>query len=131
MYSYIECWILVQGEICYPLKRAKFSVRQMHNVSRRFLSVGALRSALWHEFGDVVPDEGEFNLGYFEGKQHTKKWLVTSQDLEAIYRENHVFIYGEGKEQEESDEERITKKKSRRESRRNDKEESSKMFFNN
>ena len=51
-------------------------------------------SSILASFGDVVPDEGEFNLGYFEGKQHTKKWLVTSQDLEAMYRENHVFIYG-------------------------------------
>ena len=55
-----------------PSKRTKFSVRQMHNVSQKFHSVAALRSALWHEFGDAVPDEGEFNVGYFEGKQHQK-----------------------------------------------------------
>ena len=68
-----------------PSKRTKFSVRQMHNMSQRFHSVAALRSALWHEFVDAVPDEGEFNVGYFEGKQQTKKWLVTSQDLKAMY----------------------------------------------
>ena len=46
----------------------------MHNVSQRFKSLTALRSALWHEFGDAVPDEGTFNVEeYFEGKQHAKK----------------------------------------------------------
>ena len=74
-----------------PSKHTKFSVHQMHNVSQRFKSVTALRSALWHEFGDAVPDEGEFNVGFFEGKQHAKKWLVTSQDLDAMY------AYFEGK----------------------------------
>ena len=56
-----------------------------HNVSKRLWSVAALRSVLWHEFGDAVPDEGEFNVGYFDGKQYTKKWLVTVQELEAPY----------------------------------------------
>ena len=49
-----------------PSKRTKFSVRQMHNVSQRFKSVAALRSAMWHKFGDAVPDEGKFSVGYFE-----------------------------------------------------------------
>ena len=52
-------------------------------MSKRFRSVAALRSVLWHEFGDAVPDEGEFNVDYFDGKRHTKKWLVTGQELEA------------------------------------------------
>ena len=32
-------------------KRRKFSVRHLHN-----MSVLSLRSALWHELGDMVPD---------------------------------------------------------------------------
>ena len=58
----------------------------------KFESVASLRSALWHEFGDTIPDEGEFNVGYFEGKQHTKKWLISSQDLDVMY------AYFEGKQ---------------------------------
>ena len=43
-------------------------------MSLKDLSLTALRSALWHEFGDAVPDEGTFNVEeYFEGKQHAKK----------------------------------------------------------
>ena len=66
-------------------KRKKFSVRHLHNITKKFESVSSLRSALWHELGDVVPDEGDFNVGYFEGRQHTKKWLTTRQDLDAMY----------------------------------------------
>ena len=64
----------------------------MLNVSKKFESVASLRSALWHEFSDTIPDEGEFNVGYFEGKQHTKKWLISSQDVDVMY------AYFEGKQ---------------------------------
>ena len=66
-------------------KRRKFSVRHLHNITKKFESVLSLRSALWHELGDMVPDEGDFNVGYFEGRQHTKKWLATRQDVDAMY----------------------------------------------
>ena len=84
----------------------------MHNVSQRFKSVTALRSALWHEFGDAVPDEGEFNVGFFEGKQHAKKWLVTSQDLDAMYAyfegKPCLNLWCDGEDQEEeSDEKKV------------------------
>ena len=53
--------------------------------TKKFEYVLSLRSALWHELGDMVPDEGDFNVGYFERRQHTKKWLATRQDLDAMY----------------------------------------------
>ena len=94
----------------------------MHNVSKKFDSVASLRSALWHEFGDTIPDEGEFNVGYFEGKQHTKKWLISSQDLDA-YFEGKRNLWCDGKEPDESYEEKTTRKKPRRESKRSDRED--------
>ena len=101
----------------------------MHNVSQRF---GTLRSAIWHEFADAVPDEGEFNVGFFEGKQHIKKWLVTCQDLDAMY--NHfagkscINLWCDGKLVEE-DEEEIPRKKQRRETKRNEQEEELEDLF--
>ena len=59
-----------------PVKRIKFSVRHMHNVRHKFKSVVALRLALWHKFEELVPEEGEFSVGYFKGKSHCKKWLL-------------------------------------------------------
>jgi hypothetical protein len=63
--------------------------------------VAALRSALWHEFEELVPEEGEFSVGYFEGKHHSKKWLVSSQDLEAMYAHyDSRTVWCDGKKQE-------------------------------
>ncbi len=51
----------------------------------KFESVSSLRLALYHEFDDEIPEEGDYNLGYFEGRNQAKKWLVSNQDLEAMY----------------------------------------------
>ena len=37
------------------------------------------------EFQDQVPRTVTFDVGYFEGKQQSKIWLVTSEDLEKLY----------------------------------------------
>ena len=59
--------------------------QDLHNVNCQFQSVAALRSVLYHELEDDVPEQGEYNIGYFEGRQQKKKWLVTPADLEAMY----------------------------------------------
>jgi hypothetical protein len=79
----------------------------MHHVKQRFKTVSALCSALWHEFEGCVPDEGIFNIGYFKGKQHTKKWLVSNQDLDVMYAYFHgkscISLWCDGKEQDDCD----------------------------
>ena len=44
----------------------------------------ALCSALYHELEDEIADGG-YNVDYFEGSQHKKKWLVSASDFEAMY----------------------------------------------
>ena len=39
------------------------------------------------EFEDQVPPTTRFSLGYFAGRQSTKKWLVSDEDLIAMYSE--------------------------------------------
>ena len=73
-------------KIYNPSRRTKFTVRQLHNVVHKFESVSSLRLALYHECEDEIPDESDYCMGYFEGKQQAKKWLVSNQDLEAMYR---------------------------------------------
>jgi len=36
----------------------------------------AIRIMLTDELGDQVPHRVDFNVGYYEGKQQTKIWLV-------------------------------------------------------
>jgi len=94
---FLCCAIQGQTEYSYkvkiynPTKHSKFTVRQLCNVTHKFQTVSALRSALYHGLGDDIPEEGDYSMGYFEGRQHSKKWLITSRDLEAVY------AYYEGK----------------------------------
>ena len=37
------------------------------------------------EFEDHVPPTTCFSVGYFAGRQSTKKWLITQEDLTAMY----------------------------------------------
>ena len=85
-------------------------MRQLHNVTQKFETVSALCSALWHELENEVPEEGDFNAGYFEGKHQTKKWLVLTQDLDAMYSyfggKESISLWCDGKEPDESGEEK-------------------------
>ena len=56
--------------------------RQFHGL---FRSVVDLRVKLVEEFKDQVPETLNFSVGYFVGKQSTKKWVVLQEDLECMY----------------------------------------------
>ena len=36
-------------------------------------------------FKEHVPNSNDFSIGYFEGHQHSKVWLVENDDLESMY----------------------------------------------
>ena len=117
-----------------PVKRNKFSVRDMHNVRHKFRSVTALRLALWHEFDELIPEEGELSVGYFEGQSHTKKWLVSGQDLEAMYSyydgKECVSLWCDGKEQKEPGQRRRAKGELHSSKRAEREEEVDDIFYN-
>lgn len=106
-------------KICDPERRSKFILRDMHNVSHKFASVRTLQSALYHEFDDQIPD-GDFNVGYFEGSSHKKKWLVSADDLTAMYAKfkgkKNIPLWCDGKEMpyDEDDEEEEHSRKKRK-----------------
>ena len=74
----------------------------------------------------------KFNIGYFEGRQHTKKWLVSSQDREVMYAgKEFIFVWCDGNEQEVGGES-IPKKRVKRDtlsSKRAEKEEELEDIF--
>ena len=117
--------------------RSKYFVKTL-NVRRKFESLSSLRSALWHELEERIPDEGDFNIGYFEGRQHTKKWLTSKVDLDAMYTYFNgkmcVNLWCDGKEEDASDDEVVpasSSKKSVRERKKCRQMMNLKKFFYN
>ena len=65
-------------------------MRDLHSFNGQFTSVKHLRQVLCAELSDELPSS--FNVGYFEGRYHTKKWLTTDQDLVVM---NSKFMGGD------------------------------------
>ena len=66
----------------------------------------------------------EFSVSYFEGKQHTKKWSVTCQDLYNYFvGKPHINLWCDGRVVEEDDEEMVARNKPTSESKRREREE--------
>ena len=63
-------------------KRTPRSVRELHSFVGEFTSIKHLCQVLCAELSDDLPLS--YNVGYFEGRHHTKKWLTTDQDLVAM-----------------------------------------------
>ena len=60
-------------------------VRNLRKFTGKFSSVVQLKAKLMEEFEKQVPSTLNFSVGYFEGRQSTKKWLVSTEDLHAMY----------------------------------------------
>ena len=60
-------------------------VRELHHFNTKFSSITALRMKLIDAFKEHVPNTNDFSIGYFEGHQHSKVWLVENNDLESMY----------------------------------------------
>ena len=75
------------------------------------------------------------NVGYFEGRQHTKKWLATRQDLDAMYSyfqgKMCISLWCDGREADATDEEMLVhpSKQGAREKRKKDHEEELEEIF--
>ena len=56
---------------------------------------------LHHGIRSDIPD-GDYNVGYLEGSQHKKKWLVSTADLQAMYAhfkgKKQIQLWCDGKE---------------------------------
>ena len=51
-------------------------MRQLLNCNMKFESVVVLHAKLIEKLGDQVPNTITFDVGYFEGSQHSKIWIV-------------------------------------------------------
>ena len=96
MYSY-------KVKIVNPLKKSDVVVRELHHYNSKFESVVSLRMKLIEQFKEHVPNTVDFSVGYYEGQQHTKVWLVTSDDLKSMYTKfsgGQLTLWCDGKSEE-------------------------------
>ena len=66
------------------------------------------------EFSETVPDTVNFNIGYFDGRQQAKLWLVTNEDLDSMYSKyctGEIALWCDGRQSDRSGEEAHSKQK--------------------
>ena len=68
-----------------PQKRSDFIVLTWHQVKERFLTPSQLKKRLSESFPERVPPHMDFHVGYFEGKANAKCWIVSEEDIQAMY----------------------------------------------
>ena len=62
--------------------KRKFVIRQLHHFTDWFTSVDHVMDVVSSEIENLSDD---YNIGYFEGRAHSKQWLVSNEDLRAMY----------------------------------------------
>ena len=72
-------------KIINPKKKNDIVVRELHNFRGRFHSVVDLCARLIEELMEQVPDSMTFSVRYFEGAHHRKAWIISQEDLHAMY----------------------------------------------
>lgn len=68
-----------------PVKRKKAITKQLHDFKGKFESISQLKAQLTTELRDELPRNESLDVGYFDGRQSLKMWLVSAKDLEGMY----------------------------------------------
>ena len=91
-------------KIINPNKKSDVAVFYLNDFSTTFESVTSLRVKLIETFKERVPNTLDFNVGYYEGSQQAKIWLVTAEDLKTFYQKfakgGQVTLWCDGRLQE-------------------------------
>ena len=70
-------------KIINPHKKSEIIVRQLNKFSSKFDTPLDVRLKLISECGEHVPNTADFNVGFYDGGQQAKVWIVTA----AIFRQ--------------------------------------------
>ena len=104
-------------KIINPNRKSDVAVFYLNDFSATFESVTSLRVKLIETFKERVPNTLDFNVGYYEGSQQAKIWLVTAEDLKTFYQKfpkgGQVTLWCDGRLQEA---ESVARKRKREES---------------
>lgn len=66
-------------KVINPSRKSDVVLSHLNGHTEKFGSVSALKMKLIEEFGDQVPGQLNFSVGYFDGSQQAKTWLVTKE----------------------------------------------------
>ncbi|SMN02411.1 hypothetical protein SPONN_1007 [uncultured Candidatus Thioglobus sp.] len=80
---------------------------------------------LIEDFQELVPDSMTYNVGYFEGQQHSKIWLASNEDFATMYRKypkGEITLWCDGRTSTDSDVSRKKPSGDKAVSKRQDKE---------
>ena len=114
--------------------KRSFIVRQLHHFTDQFTSIDHLMEVLHSEIETDL--SAEYNMGYFEGRAHSKQWLVSNEDVKAMYRKfskgGRISLWCENIECEREQSPPSKKKKNEEDkqaARRKDKEEIDEVYL--
>ena len=60
-------------------------MRQLHDYKGKFLTIERLKDHICKELKSEFPCHASIDIGYFEGRQSLKIWIVSQKDLDAMY----------------------------------------------
>ena len=73
-------------KVINPSKKSDAVLRHLNGHTVQFESITQMKMKLIEKFGDQVPSQLDFSVGYYDGSQQAKTWLVTRDDLDTLYR---------------------------------------------
>ena len=100
--SSLHCY---KVKIINPRRKSDAILRYLHH-SATFTTAMDLRMKMIESFKDLVPENLHFNVGYFEGQQHSKIWLGTNEDFAIMYKKypkGEITLWCDGCTEEEED----------------------------
>ena len=118
-------------KIINPAKKSDVIVRHLNNFTGKFDTVMALRLQLIEAFSDQVPNTVDFSVGYYEGSQQSKVWLVTADDLKKMYesiKRGHITLWCDQKTSESEHASRKRKRESESTAREEKEEEVERVY---
>ena len=66
-------------------RKSKWTTRVWHDADEEFESPTVLKARLAESFPEEMPNDLNFQVGYFQGKSGGKRWIIESRDLERMY----------------------------------------------
>lgn len=69
-------------------------IRNLHDFTGKFKTVMQLKDYVTRELKEELPIDSTIDVGYFDGRQSSRVWLVSTKDLESMYKgTNEIFLW--------------------------------------
>ncbi|SMN02569.1 hypothetical protein SPONN_1314 [uncultured Candidatus Thioglobus sp.] len=105
-------------------RRKKTTTRYLHHWKKRFDCIEAMKKQITDELVDEIPDNPVLEVGYYEGRQSSKIWLLSNEDLKYMYdskQGSEISLWAESKcvcDEESDEDEHVGRKKQKQATKR-------------